>query len=440
MARLKLTIRELRAVRLTLPQLSAVAAASAVATALILINATGSAGLQSAVLASLNRGVVIHRSIPAVPPVQAAAAPVASVQASNPSPSTPAAAVAPTSSSSSGSQASSSAAAASTTTTTQSATPTPKTSKVKHAFVIALSTTGYAAAFGPRSPARYLNEKLVPKGTLLANYWSLGRSALPDYLALAGGQAPNPDTRGECASYTEFPASAAKVTNAQVPGAGCVYPNTVTTIADQVAGAGKVWRAYLEDMGQTSCVSPASGAVDDAPPPHAGSQYDTRHNPFIYFHSLLDLGGCATGDVALDQLPPALRTERNTPSFSYVAPGLCEDASAPSCPGGAPGGLAAEDAFLKLWVPRILASAAYKRDGALMIVFTPPKSASGIGAGAPIRTGTLVLSRYAAAGRKLTKRYDAFSVLRAVEDLFGYTPLVHAKSAKSFAAAALPEA
>jgi hypothetical protein len=75
-----------------------------------------------------------------------------------------------------------------------------------------------------------------------------------------------------------------------------------------------------------------------------------------------------------------------------------------------------------------------------MIVFTPPRSTSGTGAGAPIRTGTLVLSRYAAAERKLTKRYDAFSVLRSVEDLFGYTPLVDAKSADSFAAAALPGA
>jgi hypothetical protein len=112
----------------------------------------------------------------------------------------------------------------------------------------------------------------------------------------------------------------------------------------------------------------------------------------------------------------------------------------PSCPNGAPGGLAAEDAFLQVWVPQILASPAYKRDGALMIVFTPPRSIPGTGAGAPIRTGMLVLSRYASAGRKLTKRYDPYSVLRSVEGLFGYAPLVHAKAAESFAAAALPGA
>ena len=31
----------------------------------------------------------------------------------------------------------------------------------------------------------------------------------------------------------------------------------------------------------------------------AGSDYATRHNPFIYFHSLLDLGGCSSNDVGI---------------------------------------------------------------------------------------------------------------------------------------------
>jgi hypothetical protein len=73
-----------------------------------------------------------------------------------------------------------------------------------------------------------------------------------------------------------------------------------------------------------------------------------------------------------------------------------------------------------------------------MIVFTPPRSTTGTGA--PIRTGTLVLSRYATAGLKLTKRHDPYSALRSIVDLFGYPPLVHAKTAESFAAAALPGA
>ncbi len=55
--------------------------------------------------------------------------------------------------------------------------------------------------------------------------------------------------------------------------------------------------------------------------PGTGAQYDARHNPFIYFHSLLDLGDCATDDVSLDQLSRNLRSTSKTPAYAYIALG-----------------------------------------------------------------------------------------------------------------------
>lgn len=106
-----------------------------------------------------------------------------------------------------------------------------------------------------------------------------------------------------------------------------MYPNTVLTIGDQVTSDGKVWKAYIGDMGNTPCVHPNSGAADDSQLTGAGSQYDTRHNPFIYFHSLLDLGDCSSDDRSLDKLPGALNSASRTPSYTYIAPELCADSS-----------------------------------------------------------------------------------------------------------------
>jgi len=296
-------------------------------------------------------------------------------------------------------------------------------------FLIALSTTSFEAAFGQGSVARYLNRTLRPRGAFLGGYETVGRAELPDYLAMISGQAPNADTLGDCTTYAEFPTNTNPASNGQVPGTGCVYPNTIITVADQATASGNSWKAYIEDMGTTSCVHPNSDAVDNVPLPGAGPQYATRHNPFIYFHSLLDLGGCSNDDVSTDRLAADLRKSSTTATVSFIAPDACDDAAVTTCPDGKPAGLAGEDAFLREWVPRILASAAYKRDGVLIITFALTGASS---VGGPVPTGALVLSRYATAGTTISTTYNPYSVLRSVEDMLGYDPLAHAKSAKSF--------
>jgi phosphatidylinositol-3-phosphatase len=452
-------IRRLAQIRLSRLQIGLVALVSAIATAVVIADGSpGRTPLQAAVLAALERnGVVIHQ-VGAGGGAGAATDPASSTPAASPvsadaSPSSTAAST--SSSGGSGGGGSSTTSTTGSTTTTTGGSTQPKTYKVKHVFVIALSTTSYQAAFGHGSVARYLNGTLVPKGTLLTQYRSLGESELSDYTALISGQAPNADTGAGCANYNDFPSGTAPDGAGEVSGDGCVYPDTVLTIGDQVTASGKVWKAYLDDMGSSTCVHPNSGAPDGAVLAGAGPEYDTRHNPFIYFHSLLDLGDCSADDEALTQLPSDLGSASKTATYSFIAPGLCDDSDQTACPGGQPGGLAGEDAFLRRWVPKIIASKAYKQDGALMIVSAISKPASTTGASGPTgpagavgaagsgsqtRAGALVISPYTSAGKKISASYDPYSLLRSIEDLFGYSALAHAAKAKSFIAAALPGA
>ncbi len=438
-------LRRLRAIRLSWTQVAIVAAASALSTVVIIEVSTRSNGLPYSTLAALRQRVAVHTTpastvapvthtatAPAQAPAPADTAAVSSSLADVPADSTTSVDTGADTSSTTGDDGTGDDTSGSGTTTT-SATTTP-TATAAHVFVIALTATNYRAAFGSGSVAHYLDHTLRRKGVLLSGYRTLGGSELPDYLAMVSGQAPNADTRDDCSTYAEFTGSAQAASDGQVPGAGCVYPNTVLTVADQVTAAGKQWKAYLADMGDSTCVHPNSNAAGDGELPGAGIDYDTQHNPFVYFHSLLDLGGCSSNDVGLQHLTKDLRATKRTPTYAFIAPGLCDEPSAGACADGSAAGLAGEDAFLKRFVPAILTSPAYKQGGVLMIVFAKAPAADGSG---PVRTGALILSPKVKAGSSVSTRYGPYSVLRSVEDLLGLTPLVHAQTAKSFASLAV---
>jgi hypothetical protein len=311
----------------------------------------------------------------------------------------------------------------------------PRPTHVKHVFEIVLTGRGFDAAFGAGSVAPYLNGTLRPKGTLLTGASSLGRTDLPDHVALISGQPPNEDTRAGCATYTEIPQTAKPDKAGEITAKGCAYPSTVITVADQLAAAGSTWRAYVEDLdkGQpprTSCRRPASGAVDDTVVARPGDGYTTRHNPFVYFHSLLDLSGCDSFDGPLAPLETDLTKAKTTPAFSYIVPNLCNDGTASPCADGSPGGLAAADAFLAAWVPRILASPAYA-DGGLLLVTFAGGAAAPAGPEAPVRNGALVVSRFATAGATDDTAIDPYGLLRTVQDALGLKPLARSANASS---------
>src|SRR3954452_18477546 len=158
---------------------------------------------------------------------------------------------------------------------------------IKHVFVIVLENKDYDENFGPASQAPYLAKELTRRGQLLREYYGTSHASLGNYLTMISGQAPNPDPHGDCmaASKDIFPGT--PTPDGQTLGAGCVYPKDVKTVGGQLQDKGLGWKGYMEDMG-TACRHPAIGERDDTQSARANDQYATRHNPFVYFHSIID--------------------------------------------------------------------------------------------------------------------------------------------------------
>jgi hypothetical protein len=311
---------------------------------------------------------------------------------------------------------------------------------IRHVFTIMLENKGFDETFGANSLAPYLSKQLTSQGELLTNYYGIGHNSLDNYIALVSGQAPNPNTQGDCQVYLDFvPSSAVQVeVNGQAVGQGCVYPAEVQTIANQLLARGSTWRGYMEDM-PAPCTHPALNTQDQTQTAKPGDQYAARHNPFVYFHSIIDKASCTANDVPLTQLRVDLKHYATTPNYVFITPNLCHDGHDSPCVDGEPGGLVSTDAFLRQWVPQILASPAYQRDGLLLILFdeaefsganadstaccnelpgpdSPMPGITGPGGG---RVGAVVLSKFVRPGTVVTTPYNHYSMLRTIEGLFG---------------------
>jgi hypothetical protein len=328
----------------------------------------------------------------------------------------------------------------------------------RHVFVIVLENQSWRVTFGAKSPAPYLAYQLPKEGAMLGRYFAIGHWSLDNYLAMISGQAPNRATQDDCPVFTDFKRRAPGFdANGQILGDGCVYPADVKTLANQLQDAGFTWKGYMEGMGAdpsreaSACAHPAIGAKDPSRSATAKDQYATRHNPFVYFHSIIDdAANCAAHDVNLDQLPHDLASIASTPNFSFITPNLCHDAHNTHCKTGEPGGLVSADQFLRHWVPIITASPAFKQDGVLIITFdesefkegNKPDVAACCGethpAGAPDPglqgpggglIGAVVLSPFVKPGTVSNVPYNHYSLLRSIEDWFGLPYLGYAGQA-----------
>jgi phosphatidylinositol-3-phosphatase len=328
---------------------------------------------------------------------------------------------------------------------------------VKHVFVVMLENENADTTFGPDSPAPYLAQTLPAQGKLLPNYYAVTHESLGNYVAMISGQGSNPQTQADCQDYSPF-AGGGPLTgpDGQALGDGCVYPASVRTVADQLAADGLTWKGYMEDMGNdparesATCGHPALGSPDQTQSATPTDQYAARHNPFVYFHSIIDTPACNADDVPLSRLEGDLATVRTTPNLAFITPNLCNDGHDSPCADGRPGGLATADEWLRTWIPKILASPAYQRDGLLLVTFDeaegsgPDADASACcneaqfpntpNNGGPVpgrgggRVGAVALSPFITPGTASTTPYNHFSFLRTVEDLFHLGHLGYAGS------------
>jgi hypothetical protein len=319
---------------------------------------------------------------------------------------------------------------------------------IGHVFVLVLENEPYVASFGPQSPASYLAHELPRQGALLTNYYGIGHSSLANYIAMISGQAPNPATQDDCKIYSEFqPTGPVAAGSGQLPGSGCIYPRDVGTLAGQFERADLSWKGYMEDMGSdpsresATCGHVAPGSYDDTHEATTTDQYADKHNPFVYFHAIIDdAPRCARHVVKLASLRADLRRIERTPNLSFIVPGLCHDGHDAPCANGEPGGLVSVDAFLRQWVPRIVNSPAFRKDGLLVITFDEGGDATAccdeqglLGGPAPGkfgpgggRVGAVLLSPFIAPGTVSTHPYNHYSLLRSIEDSFGLPHLGYA--------------
>jgi len=327
---------------------------------------------------------------------------------------------------------------------------------IKHVFIVMLENQNEQDSFGAHSKAPYLAHTLRAQGAFIPGYFGIGHESLDNYVALASGQGPNPYTQADAPFYVDFIGTTGGP-DGQALGQGSVYPAAVKTVADQLEAKGRTWKGYMEDMGNdpsrdgSLCghAHPAVGSQDKSQTAAAGDQYAMRHNPFAYFHSIIDNDArCKAHVVPFTQFPNALKSAAAAPSYAFISPNLCNDGHDEPCVDGKPGGLVSADAFLKKWIPRIVASAGY-RDGGLVIVTFDEGMTVGSGAdassccgevngpntpnnGGPTpgsgggKVGAVLLSRYIKPGTVTKHEYNHYSLLRSVEDMFGLARLGYA--------------
>ncbi len=328
---------------------------------------------------------------------------------------------------------------------------------IRHVFVLMLENQSYEYTFGDRSVAPYLARTLPARGALLRQYHGIGHYSLDNYLALISAQAPNDETQMDCLVFSEFrPTAATLDANGQLHGAGCVYPPVVKTLPDQLEAAGLTWRAYLEDMGlnpareRSTCAHVGVGQPENTDAAQIGDQYANKHNPFVYFHTIIDdRARCDAHVVNLDLLAADLEDPARTPNYVFITPNLCHDGHDDPCVDGQRGGLRAVDQFLRKWVPRIESAAAFKDAGLLVITFDEsgsidargataccgerglpgakyPAGLNGPGGG---RIGAVVLSPFVKPGTVSDVPYNHYALLRTVETLFALPRLGYAAAA-----------
>ncbi len=268
------------------------------------------------------------------------------------------------------------------TTDDSTATPAPKLPPVKHVWVVALTGHSYDESFGTGSPAPYLATELRAKGTLLSWYHAAGHDPAAGGVALLGGQK---DALGP-------------------------FDDKTVTLADQLTGAGRTWKAYIE--GATAGLNPGDNPCLRPPD-------QQPRNPFLRFASITGAAECGSSIADLDRLGPDAADTDSAPAFSYIVPGPAHDGST---------SLADADGWLAATLPTILDSKAYA-DGGLVVVTFDAGAPADVEAGGG-RVGALLLSPYVTAGGTIGAPYDPFSLLASIEGLFGLDRIGYAKETK----------
>ncbi len=235
--------------------------------------------------------------------------------------------------------------------------------------------------------APYINKTLIPIASHAEQYFNPPNNhpSLPNYLWLEAGT--------NFGIYDDGPPSEHPLSTKL---------HLVTLLKD----ANVSWKAYLENTTGNVCPLTDSG------------EYAVRHEPFGYFDDVSNHQN-SQSQYCIAHLRPytELATDLKNGTvaqYNWITPNLCDDMH-DSCGGNS---IAHGDTWLAHNVPTILESEAFKKGGALFIVFDEADSGDG-----PIPM--IVLSPFAKGGGYSNQtHYTHGSMLRTIEEIFGVKPLL----------------
>jgi hypothetical protein len=256
-----------------------------------------------------------------------------------------------------------------------------------HTVVIVLEDREFGEVVDGPAPTSL--DRYARIGALATNFYAITHPSLPNYLAMVGGS-----TFGVTDSCTECTA----------PG-----PN----LATQLSEAGVSWRAYMQDM-PSPCFS---GAQFDG--------YVKRHNPFMYFPSLVERPDLCGRVVPEIQLHSQL-ARHQLPEFAWITPSLCNNSH--DCP------FSASDTYLDGLVPTLLDELG--PHGLLILTFDEGISEFGCcGYALGGRIATILIGPDVRENVRIQRSYTTYSLLATLEDRFRVDRLGAAASASPMTAA-----
>jgi hypothetical protein len=234
--------------------------------------------------------------------------------------------------------------------------------------------------------------------------YAIDHVSLGNYIGMTSGYEANAKTKADCTQYD------------------CVYPvGQDDNVANQLEAQHLTWKGYMDGMTQPCQKPPTQGAPD---PYQVG--YATRHNPFMYYASIVDNATrCRSHVVPFPQLATDLAANR-VPNYSFISPSTCNDAH----DRGSACGLEQADVWMSQHVQPILKSKAYKDGGVLIITTDESEISDTSGCCGNAQGGhiaTFILSPLIAQpGSHTATPYSHYSTLRWIEDSFGLPCLRHA--------------
>ena len=203
--------------------------------------------------------------------------------------------------------------------------------------------------------------------------------SLPNYLCLTGG------TDFGCAGYDGGPHSNPCTNSAW----------SSSNIVDRLVAGGLTWKAYMEDM-PSNCYGSNSG------------QYAVRHNPFVYYNSIVGNASRCSRVVPAGSSDSTLLNDLGSTStasnYMWLTPNVCNDMHDCS--------VATGDSWLSTFLPKVFSSAEYQAGKtAVFLTWDEDDNFSGN------HIATLVMAPSVARGTTSGTAFNHYSMLHTTEEL-----------------------